>query len=161
MELRPATKDDYDILFEIFTEVQTFHFQAVPYFFRPAAKDKFFRAYFDEVIESKDKHSIIGFENDKPFGYIFYVISRLPQNVYRTEKRIIYINQVVVKNKYRGRGLGKALINHVKHIANEEKIKRIGLDVWLFNEQAIKFFEGQGFSALNQIMWYESDECES
>jgi ribosomal protein S18 acetylase RimI-like enzyme len=158
MKLRPATKEDYDVLFELFSETQTMHYVGMPDFFKPAKKDKFFYTYFDEVIKSEDKHLIIGFDNDKPFGYIYYVISKLPQNVYRTEERIIYINHIVVKKSYQGRGLGRALINHAMHVANKEKIKKIGLDVWLFNEGAIKFFHSQGFSAHNQIMWHKITE---
>ena len=158
MKLRPATKEDYDVLFELFSETQTMHYVGMPDFFKPAKKDKFFYTYFDEVIKSEDKHLIIGFDNDKPFGYIYYVISKLPQNVYRTEERIIYINHIVVKKSYQGRGLGRALINHAMHVAKKEKIKKIGLDVWLFNEGAIKFFHNQGFSVHNQIMWHKIAE---
>ena len=158
MKLRPATKEDYNVLFELFSEIQTMHYEGMPDYFKPAKKDKFFYAYFDEVIKGEDKHLIIGFDDEEPFGYIYYVISKLPQNVYRTEERIIYINHIVVKKSYQGRGLGRALINHVMDIAKKEKIKKIGLDVWLFNEGAIKFFHNQGFSVHNQIMWHKIAE---
>ena len=45
-------------------------------------------------------------------------------------------------------------MNHIKQIAKDQNIKRIGLDVWLFNKPAMAFFEKQGFAALNQIMWF-------
>ena len=154
MELRPATKKDYDIIFKIFSEVQSIHYDGMPDFFRPAKRDKFFYAYFDEVIKNEDKHLIIGFEKDKPFGYIYYLITKHPQNIYRKEKRIIYINQIGVKKAYQGRGLGSELINHVLNVAKKEKINKIGLDVWLFNEGSIKFFRNHGFRAHNQIMWH-------
>jgi len=158
MELRPATKEDYDIIFKIFSEVQSIHYDGMPGFFRPAKKDKFFYAYFDEVIKNEDKHLMIGFKKDKPFGYIYYLISKRPQNIYGKEIRIIYINQIAVKKAYQGRGLGSELINHVLNVAEEEKISKIGLDVWLFNEGAIKFFRNQGFTAHNQIMWHTISE---
>ena len=158
MEVRPATKEDYDIIFKIFSEVQSTHYDGMPDFFRPAKKDKIFYAYFDEVIKNEDKHLIIGFEKDKPFGYIYYLISKRPQNIYGKEIRIIHINQIVVKKAYQGRGLGSELINHVLNVAKKEKINKIGLDVWLFNEAAIKFFRNQGFTAHNQIMWHKIAE---
>ncbi len=101
---------------------------------------------------------IIGFEKDKPFGYIYYLISKRPQNIYGKEIRIIYINQIAVKKAYQGRGLGSELINHVLNVAKKEKISKIGLDVWLFNEGANKFFRNQGFTAHNQIMWHTISE---
>ena len=159
MELRPATKEDHNTIFEIFAEIQSIHYNSMPNFFRPAEKDKIFYAYFDEVIENKDKHLIIGIEKGKPFGYIYYLIGKRPQNIYRKEKRIIYINQIVVKKAYQGRGFGSELINHVFNVAKKEKIAKIGLDVWLFNKGAIIFFCKQGFTTLNQVMWHTiSDE---
>ena len=155
MKLRPATKEDHDVLYELFSEIQTMHYETRPDIFRPAKRDRYFKDYFDRVLESDNHHLLIGFEDDKPMGYIYYVINQLPQSIYRPEKRIVYINHILVKEKYQGRGYGQALINHVRDIAQKEKIKEIGLDVWVFNEKAIGFFEKQGFSAYNQIMWHE------
>ncbi|MBW2410321.1 MAG: GNAT family N-acetyltransferase [Deltaproteobacteria bacterium] len=154
MKLRPATKEDYDILFELFCEIQTLHYETRPDIFRPAKKDQLFFDYFDRVIESGNHHLMMGFDDDKAFGYIYYVINHLPQNIYRPEKRVIYINHILVTKGYQGRGLGRALINHVRDIARKETIKEIGLDVWAFNEKAIGFFKKQGFSAYNQVMWH-------
>jgi ribosomal protein S18 acetylase RimI-like enzyme len=156
MELRRAAKDDYDFLFELFSESQNLHVQALPHFFRPPAKDKLFYSYLDKIIDSEDKYLIIGFDNERPFGYILFIIGDIQQNIYQTGGQFIYINQLVVKERYRGRGFGKALVGHVKKIAKQKKIRKIGLDVWLFNESAIKFFERQGFSAFNQIMWFKN-----
>ncbi len=155
MKLRPASKEDYDILFEFFSEIQSMHFEIRPDIFKPAKKDKYFFEYFDRVIESANHHLIIGFDDDKPFGYIYYAINHLPQSIYRPEKRILYINHILVTNSYQGKGYGRALINHVRDIGRKETIKEIGLDVWAFNEKAIGFFQKQGFSAYNQIMWHE------
>jgi ribosomal protein S18 acetylase RimI-like enzyme len=153
MKLRPATKEDYDVLFELFSEIQSMHYETWPHIFKPAKQDKFFYEYFEKVIESQNHHLFIGFDDDKPVGYIYYVINQFPQNIYRPAKRSIYINHILVKKSYRGRGFGRALIHHVRDIAQKEKIKEIGLDVWAFNERAINFFTEQGFSAHNQIMW--------
>jgi len=54
MEIRPATKDDYDVLFELFSAIQMMHFQTMTGFFKPAVKGKFFYDYFGEILESKD-----------------------------------------------------------------------------------------------------------
>lgn len=155
MKLRPATKEDYEILFELFNEIQSMHFEARPDIFKPAKKDKYFYEYFDRVMQSENHHLIIGFDDDKPIGYIYYVINDLQQNIYRRQKRIIYINHILVKKRNRGKGFGRALINHVRDIGRQEKIKEIGLDVWAFNKRAIRFFNRQGFSAHNQIMWHK------
>ena len=158
MELRPAKKDDYDVLFELFNELQMTHYKTVPNFFKTASKDKIFYDYFDEVIENVDKHLILAFEGNVPIGYVYYVISNLPENVYRKKQRIIYINQILISEDYQGKGYGKALIGYVKDEAKKENIRRVGLDVWLFNEGAIKIFESQGFKPSLQIMWHQIEK---
>ena len=125
------------------------------YFFNSASKDKVFCDYFDEVIENVDKHLILAFDGNVPIGYVYYVISNLPENIYRKEKRITYINQIMISKNYQGKGYGKALIGYVKDVAKKENIKQVGLDVLLFHESAIKFFENQGFKPSLQIMWHQ------
>ena len=160
IKLRPATREDYDLLFELFSEIQTLHYETRPDIFKVAQKDQYFYDYYDKVLESENHHMMLGFDGDTPFGYIYYVINTLPQNIYRPEKRIIYINHILVIKSYRGRGYGQALIDHVRQVAKKEKIKEIGLDVWVFNERAIRFFTRQGFSTHNQIMWHEISEVD-
>ena len=157
MKTRPATKDDYEVLFELFNELQKTHCKKVPNFFKHASKDKVFYDYFGDVIENADKHLILAFDGSVPIGYVYYVVSNLPENVYRVKKQIIYINQIMIIKDYQGKGYGKALIGLVKDVAKKENIKQVGLDVWLFNEGAIKFFENQGFKPSLQIMWHQME----
>lgn len=42
MKLRPATKEDYNVPFELFSEIQTMHYEGMPDYFKPAKKDNFF-----------------------------------------------------------------------------------------------------------------------
>ena len=39
MKLSPATREDYDVLFELLSEIQTMHYDGMPDFFKPAKKD--------------------------------------------------------------------------------------------------------------------------
>ena len=158
MEIRPATKADHDVLFELFNELQMTHYKTVPDFFKTASKDKVFYDYFDEVIENVDKHLILAFDGEVPIGYVYYVISNLPENIYRKDKRITYINQIMISKNYQGKGYGKDLIGYIKDVAKRENIKQVGLDVWLFNKGAIKFFENQGFKPSLQIMWHQMEK---
>ena len=36
MKLKPAAKEDYDLLFELFSEIQTLHYETRPDIFKPA-----------------------------------------------------------------------------------------------------------------------------
>ena len=45
----------------------------------------------------------------------------------------------------KGKGYGKLLMQEVKQIAKQKGISRIELNVWTFNEDAVKFYEKLGF----------------
>ena len=68
MKLRPVTKEDYDVVFELFDEIQTLHYEARPDIFKPTKKDQLFYEYFDKVIQGEDNHLIFGFDDDKPLS---------------------------------------------------------------------------------------------
>lgn len=67
-----------------------------------------------------------------------------------SKKRTIYfIEDIVVDKNSRRKGIGKKLYYFLKEQASKEKIDAIELNVWAFNESAIKFYESLGMSVKN------------
>ena len=157
MEIRPATKDDYDAVFELFSEVLNVHAQALPQVFKPAQKDQSFRKLFDKALESSSKHLIIGFVDQLPVGYILFEIHADRKGGGKKSQPFIYITHIVVTETQRGKGYGSFLVEYVKQTAQQQNIQRIGLEVWVFNTAAKQFFERRGFGGLREIMWHQTD----
>ena len=155
--LRPATKDDYDAVFELFTEVQNLHAQALPRVFKPVQNDQSFRALFNKTLESSDKHLIVGFVDQLPVGYILFEIHTGQKGGGQKSQPFVYITHNVVTETQRGKGYGSTLVEYVKQAAQKQNIQRIGLEVWVFNTAAKQFFERQGFDGLREIMWHQTD----
>lgn len=55
------------------------------------------------------------------------------------------VDQLIITEKYRRKGLGKALMNEAKDIALKNNCDRIELNCWTFNEEAITMYEHIGF----------------
>lgn len=57
-----------------------------------------------------------------------------------------YIAGLFVDREYRGRGIGKRLVDHVK-----KRRSRLTLHVFMKNKRAVQFYRREGFSAPAQI----------
>lgn len=62
----------------------------------------------------------------------------------------VYINNVAVNEKYRGKGYAKKLVNHLIRQSEAEKALFITLEVRKSNENAIKLYEKCGFKLIGE-----------
>ncbi|MBO4705993.1 MAG: GNAT family N-acetyltransferase [Spirochaetaceae bacterium] len=81
------------------------------------------QVYKVHVLENQEKEII---------GYCVLDITREPK----------YMRQLFVKSLYRNNGYGKLLL---KKVMEEYRLKEIDLEVMLWNESAIRFYEHVGF----------------
>jgi len=56
----------------------------------------------------------------------------------------LYLDDLYVKKAYRGKGIGKKLLEKLFHIARENKCKRVRWQVLDWNQPAIDFYEKLG-----------------
>jgi len=78
-------------------------------------------------------------DNDKIIGHL---ILRNPGN----EKNVIRLGFIIVDNKIRGKGYGKALINlAIKYAREELNASEINLGVFKNNESAYRCYSSVGF----------------
>lgn len=56
------------------------------------------------------------------------------------------VTSIIVKPEYRGRGIGHALMNEARNIAYQCGGHSIGLDVRADNDEALAFYESEGFT---------------
>ncbi|KJD33850.1 GNAT family acetyltransferase [Tamlana nanhaiensis] len=70
-------------------------------------------------------------------------------NRYSTWKgKIIHLEDLIVSQKMRGKGLGTALLNQVVTYGHSIGVKRINWEVIDWNEPAIKFYESKGATVM-------------
>ncbi len=82
---------------------------------------------------------IVVCDNDTVIGYLAYLIKN-------NKVKKLKLEQLIISEKYRGHGLGKMLIEKAKAIAIENHCKRIELDCWTFNKNALDMYEHVGFN---------------
>lgn len=66
--------------------------------------------------------------------------------------RTVHLEDLIVKQKYRGHGIGTLLYNNVVAYAKEQGVKRVEWVVLDWNQNAIEFYEKSGATILKD--WY-------
>ncbi len=65
-----------------------------------------------------------------------------------------WINEFFIKTPYRHQGNGRLLMNHLKQILQENKINYMALVTKTLNEQAIAFYQREGFHQ-RDYLWFD------
>ena len=135
--IRKATIDDIDKgLLGLFIEGYKYHQNGRPDIFK--INDN--KAYRNILLNSfKTDTFICIISNNNMIGYLSYEIKGKPDKKF-------WIDEMIITEKYRSKGLGKLLIDEGKKIAIDNNCKRIEFNCWTFNENALEFYDHLEFS---------------
>lgn len=67
------------------------------------------------------------------------------------------VKRMYVRPVYRGRGLGKAVLNHLANFAAERKVKLLRLETGIYQVEAIGLYESWGFTRRPPFGEYKVD----
>ncbi len=152
MAVRRAEIKDIPRLEEILYQVHDVHASVRPDLFIKGKK-KYTAEELEALIGSKD--TIIFVCTDEGgviMGYAFCMDKTYEGNHSTNPDKMLYIDDLCVDEKFRGRHVGSILCEHVKKYASEEGYQRITLNVWEFNKSARAFYDALGFEPLKTVM---------
>ena len=142
--LRKATIDDVNNgLLQSYIDGYKFHQNGRPDIFSITS---------DEELENKllkdiDRLNIIvALNENEVVGYIAYEIKE-------KSSKILYIDQLAIRDEFRKQGIGRILMEEVKKIGIEINCKRIEFNCWMFNENALAIYDHLGYK--KQRIMYE------
>ena len=144
--IREATLNDFDKgLLKVFIEGYRYHQNGRPDIFANISDDDL----KNDLIENFDRlNTIVILEDESIVGYLSYKIKEK-----HTKK--LDVDQLVILEQYRGKGLGKKLMDEAKKIAIDNGCDRIELNCWMFNENALAMYEHIGYN--RQRIIYEME----
>jgi ribosomal protein S18 acetylase RimI-like enzyme len=143
MNIREATKSDYDNVHHIQKQVHEIHTNARPdqYRMAQATLDKM---YFEGLIESESSKVILLEQDERVVAYTILNIKQPTQRPIIVPNMIVFMDDFGVDEPYKGKGIGEKLFTWVVNFANEVGASSLELAAWGFNEDAIKFYEKMG-----------------
>lgn len=134
--IREATIDDLNRgLLDVFIEGYRYHQNWRPDVFANISDETLKE---DLIKNFENLSTIVILDDDVIVGYLSYKIKE-------KHSKKLDVDQLVIDEKYRGKGLGKKLMEEVKNIALKNNCDRIELNCWMFNNNALKMYEHIGF----------------
>lgn len=149
--LRRADLDDVGALVALSVAIQGLHHQHQPTVFLPAdpeASEAGLRKWLGEDGEL----CWLAERGGRALGYLTAREARQAGDRLVRELRAFHVSQVVVDPEFRGRGVGRALMEAALAHAREEGFETAQLNVWAFNATAAAFFASFGFAPANTRM---------
>lgn len=95
---------------------------------------------FKELVLSRALLSFMAYENNEPIGVmnIFYKYTTF------SGRKILYIEDLYIREKYRGCGVGGKLLEKAKEIAVANDCEQIELKCAVWNSSSAGFYESHG-----------------
>ena len=117
-----------------------------------ATRDGGNRRHFRQALRSDALRAFVVEADGAVRGYALVRFQTLPETALTYGGFFVELDQISVDPAYRGRGLGRQLIDHVKSLASDVAAARVQLTEWEFNMHAREVFERAGFTAATTRM---------
>ncbi len=138
-KIRPACLDDMEAILSLIQELADFEKESNAV---EITVDELKKDYNNKLF-----NCFVAVHNNIIVGMALYY------NRYSTWKgKTVHLEDLVVTQSYRNKGIGKALLEQVIFKAKQEKVKRLEWCVLDWNEAAITFYKNTGANILRD--WY-------
>ncbi len=151
VEIRLASPRDTEALASLRRHVHDLHVAARPDHFRPLTLDGA-RREVEALLARDDVRILLVSSEAGPVGYLVAMLHQRPGGEGLRPRRLLYVDQIAVKDDHRGQGYGKRLLGAARDLARELGVASVELEVWTFNEDARRFFASQGFTTVRERM---------
>ena len=139
--IRRAEPADRNRIMELLEQVNRVHYEGRPDLFRPGTK------YSEEelalLMGMEDRPIFVYAEEGQVLGYAFCILQR-PNSRLMTDIRTLYIDDLCVDERCRGKHIGRRLYEYVKEYARAIGCYNLTLNVWALNGPAMAFYEKCG-----------------
>ena len=107
-----------------------------------------------ELFDENNAKVLLAYMDDNPVGFALYFYNF---STFKGKKGL-YLEDLFVKPKYRGKGVGKQLFDHLINIAKNNNCGRIEWVCLNWNAPAIEFYKKRKAEALNDWTTFRLDE---
>ena len=144
MIIKRAEVENASELNELLVQVLNMHHEGRPDIFKGDTK-KYTDDELIEIIKDDTRPIFVAVDdNGSVIGYAFCIfIQHINHNIL-TDIKTLYIDDLCVREEYRGQHIGKALYDYVVDFAKSEGCYNITLNVWELNSDAKAFYESLG-----------------
>lgn len=149
--IRLLKNEDYSEIKNLMQELYELHLNNRKDIYQKG--EPFSEEQFQELFNNLPNLNFVYEQDNKIVGLLFAKQKILGVSLpVLKERKVYYIDDLVVAKNHQRKGIGTKLYNHLKNKAVQAKMDSIELNVWAFNEEAIKFYEKIGMAPKSIIM---------
>lgn len=151
MDIRQANKNDITQMVPLLDEVSKLHIEKRPDVFKIKSHEEI-KSNLEEMIQDESNFILIAEDKQVAVGVIICKVREINNHTNLKNTKVLWINEICVKQEYRRNGIGRSLIEKAKEIAKANNCLRLELNCWELNEGAMKFYEKQGLTTQKRVM---------
>lgn len=151
MNIRLAMESELPRVNELRAQVSELHAAARPDIFRPGFPS-FLASYLYEIYADERRHILVAEREGEIVAFACLAEIEMPEKPHKPARRFIEVDEFGVDENCRRQGVGRAFFEGIRAFARERGYDRIELNMWEFNENALKFYESIGFSTYRRYM---------
>jgi ribosomal protein S18 acetylase RimI-like enzyme len=151
--IRVAKRNDYEGLCAVIKELDVFHADAVPHFFRHFEEPVRPLQWFIDALENPESLLLVAEHGGTIVGFLWALMRQNPDLPMFAPRRWLVVDSVGVLETYRRIGVGQALMQHAHEWAHGQGLAEVELTVWEFNQGAVAFYEELGYTTIVRRLW--------
>ncbi|MBQ6079691.1 MAG: GNAT family N-acetyltransferase [Muribaculaceae bacterium] len=148
--IRKANNCDIKRILELLHQVNMVHYRIRPDLFKPDTT-KYDWQELQALLNDVHKPVFV-YDDGLVLGYAFCQITEIRDDLLLQDTKTLYIDDICVDEKARGKHVGKALFDYVREYASSIGCRNITLNVWEGNEAAYCFYENMGMQVQKTTM---------
>jgi diamine N-acetyltransferase len=156
--IRAAKRDDYEGLCAIMRELDVFHADALPRFFRQLDEPARPMQWFSETLENPEALLLVAEHEGMIVGLLSGLVRQTPDQPMFVPRRWLQVDNVAALKAYQRMGIGQALMQQAQTWAHEQRLAAVELTVWEFNKDALAFYEKLGYTTIVRRLWKGLEE---
>jgi ribosomal protein S18 acetylase RimI-like enzyme len=148
--VRKADIRDIESLMRLLHQVDMVHHAIRPDLFRPDTTK--YDARELEVLLGDESRPVFVYDDGEVLGHAFCKLSEVRDHKLLQDVRTLYVDDICVDEKARGRHVGTALYEYVRDYARTLGCHNITLNVWEGNDAALSFYRNMGMKVQKTTM---------
>ena len=148
--IRRADNNDIGSLIELLHQVDMVHHRIRPDLFKPLTTK-----YDNQELEAllaDDSKPVFVYDDGEVLGHAFCLVTEVKDDKLLQDVKTMYIDDICVHEKARGRHIGKSLYEFVVDYARSIGCYNITLNVWEGNVPALSFYKEMGMKVQKTTM---------
>lgn len=148
--IRKAEIRDIPAIIELLHQVDMVHNVIRPDLFKPNTT-KYDERELEDLLDDNSKPVFV-YDDEKVLGHAFCMITEVKDDKLLHDIKTLYIDDICVDEKARGKHVGTSLYKYVRDYAKSVGCKNITLNVWEGNDPALSFYENMGMKVQKTTM---------